>query len=89
MANILAFALSIAILWISINGSAAGRCTRLENAKRHLRQGGDGGYRIFIDGDPKGYQPNKIYNGLSFFFPFFQISYQIKAHSVLFPQYFW
>lgn len=28
-----------------------------------MRMTGDGGYRVFIDGEPKGYQPGKIYNG--------------------------
>lgn len=63
MARIIALALSVTLLLISINESSAGRCARLEHAKRSFRQHGDGGYRIFIDGDPKGYQPGKIYNG--------------------------
>lgn len=63
MANLIALALSITLLLVSIDGSIGGRCARLEHAKRSFRQHGDGGYRIFIDGDPMGYQPGKIYNG--------------------------
>lgn len=63
--NISTFILSVFLFSVAINGAAAasGRCNRLENAKRNLKQSGDGGYRIFIDGDPSGYQPGKIYNG--------------------------
>lgn len=63
MANICAFILNVILLLVLINVATAGRCTRLENAKRNLKVSGDGGYRILIDGDPKGYQPGKIYNG--------------------------
>lgn len=63
--KIFTFILSAFLFCVAINGAAAasGRCNRLENAKRNLKQGGDGDYRIFIDGDPSGYQPGKIYNG--------------------------
>lgn len=63
--KIFTFILSAILLVVAINGAAAasGRCNRLENAKRNLKISGDGGYRIFIDGEPTGYQPGKIYNG--------------------------
>lgn len=61
------FTLNVILLLVVINGvAAAGRCTRLENAKRNQRVSGDGGYRILIDGDPSAYQPGKIYNGTFF-----------------------
>lgn len=67
MSNIFPIALFAIVLCATINGSAGiGRCLRLEQAKKSLRMNGDGGYRVFIDGEPKGYQPGKIYNGNSF-----------------------
>lgn len=51
------------ILVIAIHASSANRCIRFENAKKGSRGSGDGGYRVFISGDPKGYTPGKIYNG--------------------------
>lgn len=77
MANILTIFSCILLLnLLFISTSNAGRCTRLENAKRSSRVSGDGGYRIFIDGDPKVYQPGKIYNGE-------MISY-LKIHTICF-----
>lgn len=64
MTNIFAVALSVAIFCATLNGIAGiGRCMRMEHAKKSMRTNGDGGYRVFIDGEPNGYQPGKIYNG--------------------------
>lgn len=64
MANIFTIFSSVLVLnLLLISASNAGRCTRLDHVKKGSRISGDGGYRIFIDGDPKGYQPGKIYNG--------------------------
>lgn len=64
MANICTFGLIVILLLvIVINEGLANRCNRVGNAKRNMKMSGDGGYRVFIDGEPKGYQPGKIYNG--------------------------
>lgn len=65
MANICTFVLNVILLLIVINGADAGRCTRVQHLKKSKKMIDDGGYRVFIDGDPKGYQPGKIYNGKS------------------------
>lgn len=33
------------------------------NLPHGAKQSGDNGYNIYIDGEPTGYQPGKIYNG--------------------------
>lgn len=64
MSNIFAIGLCLAIFCTAVHGLAGiGRCMRVEHAKKSLRINNDGGYRVFIDGEPTGYQPNKIYNG--------------------------
>lgn len=65
MANILTVTLSVLTLLILIvNETSAAHCTRLNHMKKGSRKSGDGGYRLFIDGEPKAYQAGKIYNGL-------------------------
>lgn len=64
MANTFIVALGVLLIFESINGLTANRCTRSEHAKKSTRLNGDGGYRIFIDGEPTRYQPGKIYNGI-------------------------
>lgn len=63
MANIFKFTVNVILLLAVIYECNAGRCTRTDHSKRSMKKSGDGGYRVFIDGDPKGYQPGKIYNG--------------------------
>lgn len=62
MANF-ALVISALLLFIAITEVIAGRCTRTENAKKSKKLSGDGGYRVFIDGNPESYTPGKIYNG--------------------------
>lgn len=66
MAKILDIVLNVIVLLTLLNEAVAYRCTRIENLKSDKRVRGDGGYRILIDGEPKGYQPGKTYNGKSF-----------------------
>lgn len=63
MANILVFVVSVFFLLVTIKESEAGRCFRVPNAKKSAKISGDGGHRLFIDGEPMLYQPGKIYNG--------------------------
>lgn len=63
MAKIFAFVLNVIVLLALFNEAIAARCTRVEHLKRSKKVNNDGGYRILIDGQPKGYQPGKTYNG--------------------------
>lgn len=51
------------LVGVLIDGCTA-RCMRhAKGVARNSRKSGDGGYRIYIDGEPERYQPGKIYNG--------------------------
>lgn len=51
---------------VIISAVSAARCSRHpKNASRRTRMAGDGGYSVFIGGEPNGYIPGKIYNGKS------------------------
>lgn len=63
MAKLFAIVLNAIVLLALFNEAIANRCARMEHLKKSKKMSGDGGYRILIDGEPKGYQPGKTYNG--------------------------
>lgn len=63
MAKIIAFVVNVIVLLTLFNEAIATRCTRVEHLRKSKKVNGDGGYRVLIDGEPKGYQPGKTYNG--------------------------
>lgn len=56
--------LLVGVLIVAVVNNCEARCSRhAKNVPRHSKKSGDGGYRIYIDGQPERYQPGKIYNG--------------------------
>lgn len=55
-----------AVIIAAVANVCEARCSRhAKNVPRNSKKSGDGGYRIYIDGQPERYQPGKIYNGRS------------------------
>lgn len=57
----------VALFVVALIDGCAARCMRhAKGVSRNSKKSGDGGYRIYIDGQPERYQPGKVYNGKLF-----------------------